>query len=171
MISSAHIGVGIIGREGLQASRISDYAIAQFSFLRRLLFVHGRECYRKNSFIILYNFYKNIIVISPLITFLYANKFQMDDLYNRFLYENYNILFTTVLLVWYAIADKEHSKKKLEQNGKFYIQGIHGECFNNWKIWNWILYGSIQGVLIIFGFIQSSPIISGEKRKLTNLGI
>ena len=33
MISSAHIGIGIIGREGLQASKVSDYAISQFSFL------------------------------------------------------------------------------------------------------------------------------------------
>ena len=171
MISSAHIGVGIIGREGLQASRVSDYAIAQFSFLRRLLFVHGRECYRKNSFIILYTFYKNVIILAPRIAFVYYNSFAKPNLYSRLLYETYNLIFTTPILFWYAIVDREHSKKKLEQNGKFYIQGIHGKFFNSWKIWNWILYGSIQGVLIIFGFIQSSPIISGEKRKLTNLGI
>ncbi len=63
MITTANIGVGILGKEGLQAAKVSDYAIANFSFLRRLLFVHGRECYRKNSFLVIYTYYKNIIII------------------------------------------------------------------------------------------------------------
>lgn len=32
MIQSADIGVGITGKEGLQAARSADYAIAQFRF-------------------------------------------------------------------------------------------------------------------------------------------
>ena len=41
MIQAAHVGIGISGREGLQAARAADYAIAQFRFLQRLLLVHG----------------------------------------------------------------------------------------------------------------------------------
>jgi P-type E1-E2 ATPase len=33
MIIEAHVGVGIAGHEGKQATRASDYAIAQFSYL------------------------------------------------------------------------------------------------------------------------------------------
>ncbi|CAB5396112.1 unnamed protein product [Rhizophagus irregularis] len=33
MIQEAHVGIGITGREGLQAARSSDYSIAQFRFL------------------------------------------------------------------------------------------------------------------------------------------
>jgi P-type E1-E2 ATPase len=40
MIQAAHIGVGISGFEGLQAVMASDFAIAQFQFLKRLLLVH-----------------------------------------------------------------------------------------------------------------------------------
>lgn len=65
MITSAHIGIGIRGVEGRQASRASDYSISQFKCLKRLLLVHGRESYRKNSFIVVYNFYKNIIFVIP----------------------------------------------------------------------------------------------------------
>jgi hypothetical protein len=39
MITEAHIGIGISGKEGTQAVMASDYAIAQFSFLKRLLLV------------------------------------------------------------------------------------------------------------------------------------
>ena len=63
MILKAHVGVGILGKEGMQAARSADYAIGEFKFLKRLLFVHGREAYRKNSYVLLYNFYKNVIYI------------------------------------------------------------------------------------------------------------
>ena len=42
---AAHIGVGISGHEGMQAVLASDYSIAQFQFLERLLLVHGRWSY------------------------------------------------------------------------------------------------------------------------------
>jgi phospholipid-translocating ATPase len=42
MIKAAQIGVGIHGREGNAAVAASDYSIAQFRFLARLLLVHGR---------------------------------------------------------------------------------------------------------------------------------
>ena len=63
MILKAHVGVGILGKEGMQAARSSDYAIGQFKFLKRLLFVHGREAYRRNSLLFLYNFHKNTIYV------------------------------------------------------------------------------------------------------------
>lgn len=65
MITAAHVGVGILGVEGRQAARASDYSIAQFSFLKRLMFVHGRESYRKNSYVVCYNFYKNVLFVFP----------------------------------------------------------------------------------------------------------
>ena len=65
MITAAHVGIGIKGVEGQQASRAADYAVGEFKFLRRLLLYHGREAYRRNSILICYNFYKNIILVMP----------------------------------------------------------------------------------------------------------
>lgn len=45
MIQEAHVGVGITGKEGLQAARVSDYSMAQFRFLLKFLLVHGRWNY------------------------------------------------------------------------------------------------------------------------------
>jgi phospholipid-translocating ATPase len=42
MIQEARIGIGITGKEGFQAARSSDYSIAQFQFLQKLILVHGR---------------------------------------------------------------------------------------------------------------------------------
>lgn len=58
-ISAAHIGVGISGQEGMQAVLASDYSIAQFRFLERLLLVHGRWSYYRMCKFLRYFFYKN----------------------------------------------------------------------------------------------------------------
>jgi phospholipid-transporting ATPase len=65
MIRAAHVGIGIRGVEGQQAARASDYAVSEFRQLRRLLFYHGRESYRRNSCLVCYNFFKNIMLVLP----------------------------------------------------------------------------------------------------------
>lgn len=60
MIQEAHIGVGIAGEEGRQAAMSSDFAIAQFRFLIRLVLVHGRWSYRRLAETIANFFYKVI---------------------------------------------------------------------------------------------------------------
>jgi len=67
MITAADVGIGIMGNEGQQAARASDYVIGQFSFLKRLLFVHGREAQRKNAFAIGYILWKNFLYVIPMI--------------------------------------------------------------------------------------------------------
>jgi phospholipid-translocating ATPase len=61
MIQEANVGVGISGEEGRQAVMASDYAIAQFRYLSKLLLVHGRWSYLRTSEMILTFFYKNIM--------------------------------------------------------------------------------------------------------------
>lgn len=56
---AANIGVGISGLEGRQAVLASDYSIAQFCFLERLILVHGRLSYIRISKFLYYFFYKN----------------------------------------------------------------------------------------------------------------
>lgn len=41
MITEAHVGIGIQGIEGREATKASDFAIGQFKHLKRLLFYTG----------------------------------------------------------------------------------------------------------------------------------
>jgi len=43
MIKIANIGVGIFSKEGYQAVFNDHYAISQFKYLKRLIFLHGRN--------------------------------------------------------------------------------------------------------------------------------
>lgn len=65
MIQVANIGVGIIGLEGTQAVRASDFAFKEFRALKRLVAIHGRYSYIRMSKLILFSFYKNLAFIFP----------------------------------------------------------------------------------------------------------
>ena len=81
MINAAHIGVGISGLEGQQAVKASDYAIGKFKYLKNLLFVHGRECYRRNSYATYYILYKNVLCCSPIFMFGFLSLFSGTKIY------------------------------------------------------------------------------------------
>jgi len=61
MIQSAHVGVGIFGKEGNQASSFADYAVPRFKDLRRLLFWHGRPFGGKLQSVIMCSMFKQMI--------------------------------------------------------------------------------------------------------------
>jgi phospholipid-transporting ATPase len=148
MITSAHIGIGILGVEGRQASRASDYSIAQFQYLKRLLFVHGRESYRKNSYVVCYNFYKNVLFVMPQFWFGFVSYFSGQTLYDPWIYQFYNIIFTCLPIIWFGIYDKEVSYDILMKDTRYYVQGIVGKLFHSIRFWKWVLYGMMQGVLV-----------------------
>ena len=58
MIQEAHVGIGVMGKEGRQAVRTSDYAVARFKFLLRVLLVHGHWYYVRTAIMVQYFFYK-----------------------------------------------------------------------------------------------------------------
>lgn len=53
-----NVFTGIMGKEGRQAVRNSDYAIARFKFLAKLLLVHGHFYYIRIATLVQYFFYK-----------------------------------------------------------------------------------------------------------------
>lgn len=42
MILESDVGIGIVGKEGMQAALASDFSILQFQYLKKLILWHGR---------------------------------------------------------------------------------------------------------------------------------
>jgi len=150
MITEAHIGVGIKGVEGQQAARSSDFAIAEFKHLRRLVFVYGREAYRKNSTMVLYCFFKNILLVMP--QFWYAMVFVNSSgviIYNEILYQFVNIIYTSVPIVCYAVLDRDCSYDTLEYSHQYYYPGPKKLFFNSMVFWQWVMFAAIEGLMIV----------------------
>ena len=153
MIVAAHIGIGIRGVEGQQAARSSDYAIGEFRFLRNLLFVHGRECYRRNTHLVLFNFYKNLVCVLPQFFYGFYNFFSGTALYETVIFQFFNIFFVSVPIIVYATLDNQYPKNILLDTPKLYEMGVKDQLFNTKAFWCWIIEASYQaGVICFFGY-------------------
>lgn len=130
MIQEAHVGIGISGHEGLQAVNSSDFAIAQFRFLKRLLLVHGHWNYRRMSKVVLYVVYKNIMLYFTLYV-LAMFPGGSGTLYNNNLWLNgYNVFWTSAPIVALGVLEQETSAEMAEMFPALYQSGPRGEMFS-----------------------------------------
>ena len=150
MITEANVGVGIQGKEGTQAARAGDYSIKEFSDLKKLLFFHGRECYRRNSWIIFYNFYKNILMVFPSIFTGFISMFSGGTIYDPIIHQIYNMLYTSIPCFWFGIFNYEYSKQELTNTPRYYIQGIYGTLYHTKRFFFFFISGVIEAFIIFF---------------------
>ncbi|KAF7301327.1 Phospholipid-transporting ATPase [Mycena indigotica] len=106
MIQAADVGVGISGEEGLQAANSSDYAIAQFRFLKKLLLVHGHWSYARNGTMILNFFYKNIVPTVVLFWFQIYNGWSATYAFAYVYVLFWNSLWTVLPVVAIGVFDR-----------------------------------------------------------------
>ena len=156
MITTAHIGIGILGVEGRQAATASDYAIGKFKFLKKLLFVHGREAYRRNAFVICYTFFKNTLFIMPQFWFGVASIFSGQLIYDNYLYQAFNVIFTAFPIIYYGILDQEFETEVLMNDGRYYVAGISNLLFRKRRFWKYIGYGIFNSLVLYIIVLNSN---------------
>jgi len=62
MIQAADVGIGIVGKEGKQASLAADFSINQFSHLTKLLLWHGRNSYKRSAKLSQFVIHRGLII-------------------------------------------------------------------------------------------------------------
>ena len=105
MILEAHIGIGLFGNEGMQSVQASDFALAEFQHLRRLLLHHGRLAYFRIGELILYFFYKNIVFTLPQAYYAFVCAFSAQTVFDDWYISLYNTIFTAIPLLAKAIYE------------------------------------------------------------------
>ncbi|KAE9132259.1 hypothetical protein PF007_g3795 [Phytophthora fragariae] len=175
MIQSAHIGVGISGQEGAQAVNASDYALAQFRFLQRLLFVHGRWAYRRVAKLMSYMLYKNVTYVLTTFWFGCFSGFSGQPLILDVAAQSFNVLYTSVPLVLFAVFDQDVSSTSAAKFPYLYALGQKNVLLRRRVFWPWILNGVWHSLVIFFvsawafeGFgmsIRDFPVIATESGK------
>jgi magnesium-transporting ATPase (P-type) len=149
MIQEAHVGVGISGREGLQAARAADYAIGQFRFLARLVLVHGHLSYHRTSFIAQYSFYKSFILAAIQVLYNCFSMFSGVTFFNSLSLVSYNVVFTFLPTFLYAL-DQHLTTRELSTMAKAYAHSQRSLGLN-WKtVFGWYARGITQALILFF---------------------
>lgn len=81
MIQAADVGVGIVGKEGRQASLAADFSIEQFCHLVKLLVWHGRNSYNRSAKLAQFVIHRGLVIAVCQTMYSIALKFQPEGLY------------------------------------------------------------------------------------------
>ncbi|CAE6467336.1 hypothetical protein ACGC1H_005047 [Rhizoctonia solani] len=164
MIQAAHVGVGISGVEGLQAARSADVAISQFRYLKKLLLVHGSWSYQRLSKLILYSFYKNIVLYMTQFWYSFFNNFSGQIAYESWTLSFYNVIFTVLPPLVIGVFDQFVSARMLDRYPQLYMLGQQNAFFTPTSFWLWFA-NAIYHSLVLYGF---SVILFWEDLKQAN---
>jgi phospholipid-transporting ATPase len=148
MIQKADVGVGISGNEGLQAANSADFAVGQFRFLSRLLFVHGAWNYSRISKVILYSFYKNITLYVIELWFAIYSYWSGQVIYERWTIGMYNMIFTSAPPFALGLFDKNCTAATRETYPTLYHSSQKSEMFNHHVFWKWIANSIFHSILL-----------------------
>uniref|UniRef100_A0A667Z776 Phospholipid-transporting ATPase n=1 Tax=Myripristis murdjan TaxID=586833 RepID=A0A667Z776_9TELE len=142
MILEAHVGIGIMGKEGRQAARNSDYAIPKFKHLKKMLLVHGHYYYIRIAELVQYFFYKVLeeqLVYSTL------------PLYDTAYLTLYNISFTSLPILLYSLVEQHVTMETLKREPSLY-RDIAKNSLLRWPVFlYWTCLGVFDAVVFFFG--------------------
>uniref|UniRef100_A0A914HZ23 Phospholipid-transporting ATPase n=1 Tax=Globodera rostochiensis TaxID=31243 RepID=A0A914HZ23_GLORO len=163
MIQAANVGVGISGVEGLQAASASDYSIAQFQFLRRLLLVHGTWNFERSVKVILYSFYKNICLYIIELWFAFFSAFSGVTIFEQWTIAMFNVAFTALPPIVLGLFDRPLSQRMILSHPQLY-QSFQQMAFSNDRFFMWVgvsLWHSLLLFFLNFGFYSSGVVWAG----------
>ncbi|XP_015267253.1 PREDICTED: probable phospholipid-transporting ATPase IH, partial [Gekko japonicus] len=151
MILEAHVGIGIVGKEGRQAARNSDYAIPKFKHLKKMLLVHGHFYYVRISELVQYFFYKNVCFIFPQFLYQFFCGFSQQPLYDTAYLTLYNISFTSLPILLYSLMEQHVSSETLKRDPSLY-RDVAKNALLRWRVFiYWTFLGVFDAVVFFFG--------------------
>ncbi|KAI9323661.1 hypothetical protein BX666DRAFT_2016811 [Dichotomocladium elegans] len=150
MIQEANVGIGISGVEGRQAVMASDYAIAQFRFLRKLLLVHGRWSYLRIAEMVMGFFYKNIVWTLILFWFQIFCQFTGSMIFDYSLVTLYNLIFTSLPIIFLGIWDQDLPSHISLCYPELYRMGLRNDKFKVWRFWATTFDSIFQSAVCFF---------------------
>lgn len=150
MIQEAHVGIGITGKEGLQAARTSDYSIAQFRFLLRLLLVHGRWNYIRTCKYTLGTFWKEMMFYLTQALYQRYAGYTGTSLYESWSLALFNTLFTSLPVIFMGVFEKDLAASTLLAVPELYSVGQNNGGFNLILYAYWVFMASVEAMIIFF---------------------
>ncbi|XP_052879031.1 phospholipid-transporting ATPase 2 isoform X2 [Gossypium arboreum] len=170
MIQQADIGVGISGREGLQAARAADYSIGKFRFLKRLILVHGRYSYNRTAFLSQYSFYKSLVICFIQIFFSFISGVSGTSLFNSVSLMAYNVFYTSVPVL-VSVLDKDLSEGTVMQHPQilFYCQA--GRLLNPSTFAGWFGRSLFHAIVVFVITIHAYAYEKSEMEELSMVAL
>ena len=150
MIQEADVGIGIVGKEGLQASLAADYSIKEFKSLNILLLWWGRMAYKNTSTLSNFVIHKGLIISINQFIFSMMFYYNAVALYNGLLSLGYSTIFTCVPAIS-ILLDQDIDKENVIKFPSLYKVLLKGRELNLKNFLWWLFKSIVQSAIIMFG--------------------
>ncbi|PKY42453.1 phospholipid-translocating P-type ATPase [Rhizophagus irregularis] len=148
MIQAADVGVGIVGKEGKQASLAADFSVTQFSFLTKLLLWHGRNSYKRSAKLAQFVIHRILIISVIQAVFSAIFYFAPIALYQGILIVGYSTVYT-MAPVFSLVLDKDVRDDIALQFPELYKDLIKGRSLSLKTFFQWLMISVYQGGAIM----------------------
>lgn len=153
MILEANVGVGIVGKEGMQASLASDFSIDEFKKLRRLILWHGRLSYKRSAVLSQFVIHRGLIISVIQAIFSCVFYFVAIPIYNGMLILGYATFYTS-LPVFSLVFDHDVSVETCMKYPPLYATLQKGRSLSGKTFLVWFFKSIFQGCVIMLGTLM-----------------
>ncbi|KAJ2326813.1 putative aminophospholipid-translocase [Coemansia sp. RSA 2611] len=144
MIQAADVGVGLVGREGKQASLAADFSVLQFSYLGRLLLWHGRNSYKRSAKLAQFVIHRGLIISIMQVVFSALFYFAPIALFQGMLLVGYTTVYT-MAPVFSLVLDRDVSEDIAMLYPELYAELTKGRALSFKTFFMWLLISIYQG--------------------------
>ena len=148
MIQAADVGVGIVGKEGKQASLAADFSVTKFSHLSRLLLWHGRNSYKRSAKLGQFVIHRGLIISIMQAVFSSIFYFAPIALYQGMLMVGYTTIYT-MAPVFSLVLDVDVSDDVAMFYPELYKDLPKGRALSLRTFFTWLLISLYQGSIIM----------------------
>ncbi|KAL4071618.1 hypothetical protein V8B97DRAFT_2042850, partial [Scleroderma yunnanense] len=148
MIQAADIGVGIVGKEGKQASLAADFSVMQFSYLTKLLMWHGRNSYRRSAKLAQFVIHRGLIISVMQAVFSAIFYFAPIALYQGWLMMGYATAYT-MAPVFSLVLDQDVNEDLALIYPELYKELTKGRSLSYKTFFQWLMISLYQGAAIM----------------------
>ncbi|OBA23112.1 phospholipid-translocating P-type ATPase [Metschnikowia bicuspidata var. bicuspidata NRRL YB-4993] len=147
MIQCADVGVGIVGKEGKQASLSADFSIDQFHFLLKLLLWHGRNSYKRSAKLAQFIIHRGLIISVAQAIYSISSSFEPLALYQGWLMVGYSTLYT-MAPVFSLTLDQDVDVRLTKLYPELYKELTLGKSLSYKSFFMWVAISLFQGSVI-----------------------
>jgi phospholipid-translocating ATPase len=147
MIQAADVGIGIVGKEGRQASLAADFSITQFCHLTKLLVWHGRNSYKRSAKLAQFIIHRGLIISVCQTMYNIAGHFDPKGLFKDWLLVGYATLYTSAP-VFSLVYDRDVDEHLANLYPELYKELKTGKSLSYQTFFTWVGVSVYQGIII-----------------------
>jgi phospholipid-translocating ATPase len=148
MIQAAHVGLGIVGKEGRHASLAADFSITQFHHCKSLILWHGRGAYLRSATLSQFIFHRGIIISIIQAIFSSIFYFASIPIFTGWLMVGYTTCFT-MFPTFSLVLDEDVTETTVLAFPELYSDLQKGRALNLKTFLFWVWQACCQGGIIV----------------------